>query len=106
VPRARVWEALEKRSEQERSPKVLTISISDARWSLHNFNEKEGKQMDHAHLEAAVARHTGMSGAEAAKAVQAVLETLRELPDSAMVLRKTPGKTAPLDQRKMVHLCG
>ena len=62
--------------------------------------------MDDGQLEAAVARHTGMSGAEAAKAVHAVLETLRGLPDSAMVLRKAPGKTVPLDQRKMVHLCG
>jgi hypothetical protein len=53
-----------------------------------------------------VEKHSGMSRGDAANAVKAVLDTLRSSSASALVLRKTAGKVAPLDQRKIVHLCG
>jgi len=53
-----------------------------------------------------VEKHSGMSQAEAASAVKAVLGTLRSSEGSALVLRKAEGKIAPAEKRKIVHLCG
>jgi hypothetical protein len=53
-----------------------------------------------------VEKHSGMSRSDAANAVNAVLGALRASSDSALVLRKVEGKVAPIDQRKIIHLCG
>lgn len=53
-----------------------------------------------------VEKHSGMSRGDATKAVNAVLEAMRASEGSALVLRKVEGKVAPIEQRKMVHLCG
>ena len=57
-------------------------------------------------LIASVEKHAGMSRDDAAKAVNAVLGALRSSGGSAMVLRKVEGKVAPIEQRKIIHLCG
>jgi hypothetical protein len=57
-------------------------------------------------LIASVEKHSGMSHGDAANAVKAVLDALRSSSSSALVLRKVEGKVAPIEQRKIIHLCG
>jgi nucleoid DNA-binding protein len=51
-------------------------------------------------------KHSGMSRGDATKAVKAVFDAIRSSSSSALVLRKVEGKVAPIEQRKIIHLCG
>jgi nucleoid DNA-binding protein len=63
------------------------------------------KMREHDLIES-IEKHSGMSRNDASNAVKAVLGALRSSQDSAMVLRQVEGKVAPIEQRKIIHLCG
>ena len=54
----------------------------------------------------AVEKHAKLSKAEAKKAVQAVLGTLRGSTQATMIFREVEGKDIPVSDRKKIFLCG
>jgi hypothetical protein len=62
--------------------------------------------MDSKQLINAVEKHAGLASHEAEKAVNLVLDTLRNSQQSTMIFRKSEGRDLPADQRKQIFLCG
>jgi hypothetical protein len=62
--------------------------------------------MDEHDLIKSVERYAGLNAAEAKKAVEAVMDALRQSQEARMIFRKVKGVSAPPADRRTIHLCG
>jgi hypothetical protein len=66
----------------------------------------EEKLMDMKQLVEAVGKQSKLSPAEAERAVNTVLDTLRKSKHSTIILRKNENRDAPVEARRQIFLCG
>ena len=62
--------------------------------------------MDLHQLAKSVEKHAKFDAATAQRAVEAVVECLRQSHEATMIIAKVPGKSAVPEDRRTVHLCG
>jgi len=62
--------------------------------------------MDLHQLAKLVEKHAKFDADTAQRAVEAVVESLRQSNEATMIIRKVPGKSAVPEDRRTVHLCG
>lgn len=62
--------------------------------------------MDMKQLVEAVGKQSKLSPAEAERAVNTVLDTLRKSKHATIVLRKNENRDAPVEARRQIFLCG
>lgn len=62
--------------------------------------------MDLHQLAKSVEKHAKLDAATAQRAVEAVVECLRQSNEATMILAKVPGKSVAPEDRRTIHLCG
>jgi len=62
--------------------------------------------MDKHDLVTSVEKHAGLKPADAKKAVEAVMEAIRQSPEAKMIFRKVEGVSAAPAERRTIYLCG